>query len=122
LSYLIFLFKPIPIDSINKYWGVDAVFSKHDETLQKQSFDQSNKNFWSFVDYNAGDMSNSNMNDNVSGSSGFRNTSNNQTLNSNAFSGSGFSGSRSGGMGMQTNSNKISGLSYQDAKIKSTNN
>ena len=119
MSYLIFLFKPIPIDSINKYWGVDAVFSKHDETLQKQSFDQSNKNFWSFVDYNAGDMSNSNMNDNVSGSSGFRNTSNNQTINS---SGNEFSGSRSGGMGMQTNSNKISGLSYQDAKIKSTNN
>ena len=124
MCYLIFLFQPIPIDSINKYWGVDAVFSKHDETLQKQSFDQSNKNFWSFVDYNAGDMSNPNMNDNGTGSSGFRNTSNNQTLGSNAFSGSGsgFSGSRSGGMGMQNASNKISGLSYQEAKIKSTNN
>ena len=35
---LILLFQPIPIDSINKYWGVDAVFSKHDETLQKQSY------------------------------------------------------------------------------------
>ena len=100
------------------------MFSKHDDTLQKQSYDQSNKNFWSFVDYNlAGDMNNSNMNGNVSGASGFG--SNNQTINSNAFSGSGgsgFSGSRSGGMGMQSGANKITGLSYQEAKLKSTNN
>ena len=115
MCFLIFLFQPIPIDSINKYWGVDAVFSKHDETLQKQSFDQSNKNFWSFVDFNlAGDQNNSNMSGNVSGASGFRNTSNNQTSN-------GFSGSQSGGMGMSSGSNKISGLSYQEAKMKSTN-
>ena len=72
-------------------------------------------------------MNNSDMNRNVSVASGFRNTTNNQTINSNSFSGSGlggsgFSGSRSGGMGMQTGSNKISGLSYQEAKIKSTNN
>ena len=125
MCFLIILFQPIPIDSINKYWGVDAVFSKHDETLQKQSFDQSNKNFWSFVDYN---MNNSNMNENMSaGASGFRNTSNNQTINSNTFSGSGlggsgFSGFRSGGMETQNMSYKISGLSYQEAKMKSTNN
>ena len=65
-------------------------------------------------------MNSGNMSGNVSGASGFRNTSNNgQTINSSSFS-----GSRSGGMGMQTasNSNKISGLSYQEAKVKSTNN
>jgi len=64
------------------------------------------------------------MSGNFSGASGFKNTysSQNQTINSNAFSGSGFSsGSRSGGMGMQSVSNKISGLTYQEAKMKSTN-
>ncbi len=63
LSYLI-LFdnsnQPLPIDTINKFWGVDSRILKHDDTVQKQSFDQSYKNFWSFVEFN----SNANM-DNV---------------------------------------------------------
>lgn len=44
--------KPIPIDTINKFWGVDSQKLKNDEVVQKQSFEQSNKNFWSFVDSN----------------------------------------------------------------------
>jgi hypothetical protein len=67
-------------------------------------------------------MNDSNMNGYSAGTSGFGNNSQSQTYNSNAFSGSGssgFSGSRSG-MGMQTISNKITGLTYQEAKMKST--
>ncbi len=45
--------QPIPIDTINKFWGIDSKMLKHDETVQKQSFEQSYKNFWSFVDSNA---------------------------------------------------------------------
>lgn len=38
---------------------------KHDETVQKQSFEQSYKNFWSFVDFNAQVfVSGSNLNNN----------------------------------------------------------
>ena len=62
------------------------------------------------------------MNGYSAGTSGFGNSLS-QTNNSKAFGGSGssgFSGSRSG-MGMQTASNKITGLSYQDAKTKSLN-
>ena len=44
--------KPIPIDTINKFWGVDSQKMKSDEVVQKQSFEQSFKNFWSFCDYN----------------------------------------------------------------------
>jgi hypothetical protein len=44
--------KPIPIDTINKFWGVDSQILKSDEVVQKQSFEQSHKNFWSFVDSN----------------------------------------------------------------------
>jgi hypothetical protein len=46
------LHKPIPIDTINKFWGVDSQKLKNDEVVQKQSFEQSTKNFWSFVDSN----------------------------------------------------------------------
>jgi hypothetical protein len=42
----------LPIDTINRFWGVDSRILKQDETVQKQSFDQSYKNFWSFVDFN----------------------------------------------------------------------
>jgi hypothetical protein len=120
-------YQPIPIDSINKYWGVDAVFSKHDETLQKQSYDQSHKNFWSFVDFNlVGDMYMNNISENVSGASGslsLNNILNNHTINSHtkSFSGSGSSSVfRSSGNGIQNSLNKITGLSYQEAKMKST--
>jgi hypothetical protein len=44
--------KPIPIDTINKFWGVDPKKEKNDEIVQKQSVEQSYKNFWSFVDSN----------------------------------------------------------------------
>jgi hypothetical protein len=44
--------KPIPIDTINKFWGIDSKKLKLDDVVQKQSFEQSYQNFWSFVDYN----------------------------------------------------------------------
>jgi hypothetical protein len=44
--------KPIPVDTINKFWGVDSQQMKNDEVVQKQSFEHSYKNFWSFVDSN----------------------------------------------------------------------
>jgi hypothetical protein len=44
--------KPIPIDTVNKFWGVDSQKLKHDEVVQKQSFEQSHKNLWAFVDSN----------------------------------------------------------------------
>ena len=44
--------KPIPLDMINKYVGLDSRILIHDDTVQKQAFDQAYKNFWSFVDFN----------------------------------------------------------------------
>ena len=44
--------KPIPIDTINKFWGIDTKKYYNDEVVQNQSYDQSSKNFWSFVDIN----------------------------------------------------------------------
>jgi hypothetical protein len=44
--------QPIPIDMINKFVGLDSRILIHDDTVQKQAFDQSYKNFWSFVDFN----------------------------------------------------------------------
>jgi hypothetical protein len=44
--------KPIPIDTINKFWGIDSKKLNTDEVVQTQSFEQSYKNFWSFVDHN----------------------------------------------------------------------
>ena len=44
--------QPIPIDMINKFVGLDSRILLHDDTVQKQAFDQSYKNFWSFVDFN----------------------------------------------------------------------
>lgn len=37
---------------INKFVGLDSRILEHDDTVQKQGFDQSYKNFWSFVDFN----------------------------------------------------------------------
>ena len=52
--YIFFIYyKPIPVDTINKFWGIDSKQLKHDEIVQKQSFEQSYKNFWSFVEFNA---------------------------------------------------------------------
>ena len=44
--------QPIPLDMINKFVGLDSRILLHDTTVQKQAFDQSYKNFWSFVDFN----------------------------------------------------------------------
>ena len=44
--------QPVPIDTINKFWGLDSKVLRHDEVIQKQSFEQSYKNFWSFVESN----------------------------------------------------------------------
>jgi hypothetical protein len=44
--------KPIPINTINAFWGVDSQNLKNDGVVQTQAFEQSFKNFWSFVDYN----------------------------------------------------------------------
>ena len=44
--------QPIPLDMINKFVGLDSRILQHDDTVQKQAFDQSYKNFWSFVDWN----------------------------------------------------------------------
>ena len=44
--------QPIPLDMINKFYGMDSRILLQDDTVQKQAFDQSYKNFWSFVDFN----------------------------------------------------------------------
>ena len=44
--------QPIPLDMINKFYGMDSRILLQDDTIQKQAFDQSYKNFWSFVDFN----------------------------------------------------------------------
>ena len=44
--------QPIPLDMINKFVGLDSRILLQDDTVQKQAFDQSYKNFWSFVDFN----------------------------------------------------------------------
>lgn len=50
------MFQPIPIDTINKFWGLDSKVLRHDEVIQRQSYDQSYKNFWSFIDSNTLDF------------------------------------------------------------------
>ena len=44
--------QPIPLDMINKFYGMDSRILLQDDTVQKQAFEQSYKNFWSFVDFN----------------------------------------------------------------------
>ena len=44
--------QPIPLDMINKFVGLDSRILQHDDTVQKQAYDQSYKNFWSFIDFN----------------------------------------------------------------------
>ena len=44
--------QPIPLDMINKFYGMDSRILLQDDTVQKQAFDQYYKNFWSFVDFN----------------------------------------------------------------------
>jgi hypothetical protein len=40
------------VDTINKFWGIDSKQLYNDEVVQKQSFEESYKNFWSFIDSN----------------------------------------------------------------------
>lgn len=83
-----------------------------------QSFDQSNKNFWSFVEYNLPNYSEMSGMNSV-GQSGFG-SSQSMSNNSRGLQGSGSSGFSGSRMGMSlNNSNKITGLSYQEAKVKS---
>ncbi len=102
--------QPIPIDSINKYWGIDAIFLKHDETLQKQSYDQSNKNFWSFLENNNGNSSGSGMSMSSSQSQ-HQSFSNSISSNKSGFAQTNFSQS-------SANPNKMTGLSYQEARTR----
>jgi hypothetical protein len=44
--------KPIPIDTINKFFGIDPKLHSNDEVLQKQTSEQNYNNFWSFVESN----------------------------------------------------------------------
>jgi hypothetical protein len=43
--------KPIPVDTINKFWGIDHNKEIND-VIQNQACDQSYNKFWSFVDSN----------------------------------------------------------------------
>lgn len=43
--------KPIPIDTINKYWGIDSIKNK-EEVVQKQSYERNYNKFWEFLDSN----------------------------------------------------------------------
>ena len=104
--------QPIPIDTINKFWGVDSRILKHDETVQRQSFDQAYKNFWSFVDFNV--MFHNSNEESFQGEelykgssksfNNFNNKSQNGSKNLNSVSNSNFSGK--------------SNLSYQEARRK----
>ena len=42
----------MPVDTINKYWGIDSNELRFDEIVQKQSYEQSSRNFWSCIDAN----------------------------------------------------------------------
>ena len=44
--------KPIPVETINKFWGIDTKTYAKDETVSVQGMEQASKNFWSFVDSN----------------------------------------------------------------------
>jgi hypothetical protein len=43
--------KPIPIDTINKFWGIDHN-KENNEIIKNQACDQSYNKYWSFVDSN----------------------------------------------------------------------
>ncbi len=55
--------KPIPIDTINKFWGIDTQKFSNDDTVNTQAFVSSEKNFWSFVDSNKLDYKDKNQSD-----------------------------------------------------------
>jgi hypothetical protein len=45
--------KPIPVETVNKFWGIDNRKYANDDTVNVQALDQATKNFWSFVDSNS---------------------------------------------------------------------
>ena len=55
--------KPIPIDTINKFWGIDSSKFAYDDSVLTQTFVQSQKNFWSFVNVNKIDFKDSKQSD-----------------------------------------------------------
>jgi len=55
--------KQIPIDTINKFWGIDSRKYADDESVQMQSFEHSSKNLWSFVDVNQLDIKDAKQSD-----------------------------------------------------------
>jgi hypothetical protein len=55
--------KPIPIGTINKFWGIDNKKYSEDESVNIQAFDQATKNFWSFVDSNTLDYTDKKQSD-----------------------------------------------------------
>ena len=44
--------KPIPIDTINKYWGIDTKKNSNEEVVQKQTYERNYYKFWEFLDSN----------------------------------------------------------------------
>lgn len=44
--------RPIPIDTINKYWGIDSIKNKNEEVVQKQAYRRNYEKFWEFLDTN----------------------------------------------------------------------
>lgn len=44
--------KPIPIDTINKYWGIDTKKNSNEEVVQKQTYEGNYNKFWEFIDSN----------------------------------------------------------------------
>jgi len=55
--------KPIPIDTINRFWGIDGRNYADDDCVHTQAFAQSQSNFWSFVDVNKIDLKDTRQSD-----------------------------------------------------------
>jgi hypothetical protein len=86
---------------------------KHDETVQRQSFDQAYKHFWSFVDFNA---MFDNRYENDQFNKGTTNTLNNLNNKSHGESKSkNFNGTSNSGISNSNFSGK-SNLTYQEAR------
>ena len=44
--------KPIPVDTINKYWGIDSIKNKNEHVVQKQTYERNYDKFWEFLETN----------------------------------------------------------------------
>ena len=38
--------RPIPIDTINKYWGIDSIKNKNEKVVQKQAYRRNYEKFY----------------------------------------------------------------------------